>query len=878
MFVAVHKSLVVTECPEFDTKCEIIWCALQFSNAKPLFLASFYRPPSASISDLEELQISLSKLLSKHRRSHPNVIIGGDFNLPHIDWKSGSISSSSCTSTHQYLLDILLENSLIQLVRGITRPASNNTLDLLLTTNPNLVSDVSVYPGISDHNIVAFTYSRKPQVGYAPPRRIYQFQKADHQRLKDAVSNFSAEFLASSPETNTVDENWTKIISFLTKCMQEFVPSKLSKTRHHLPWITPSIKRQMRKRDKLFKKAHKHPSTAAWKSFRQYRNKVAKLAHQAHHDYIQNVIGKSLEDNPKVFWSYVKQCRTESIGIPPLRHENKLSISDSDKAESLNNYFQSVFTPANITQPHSHHPSPYKNIGHLHIHRPGVVKQLLQLNPSKASGPDEIPPRLLKLVAEELAPSLAFLCHESFNSGIVPNNWKQALVTPIHKGGDKGNPGNYRPISLTCICCKIMEHIILSHISKHLASNNILIDEQHGFRQKLSTTTQLITTTNDWALSLQCRAQTDVIFLDFQKAFDRVSHTHLQTKLQFYGITGDTLLWIMSLLTNRHQAVVVNGSQSSWKPVTSGVPQGSVIGPALFLLYINDINHNIRSKIRLFADDSVIYKQIDSQADAIHLQEDLDTLSDWSKKWLMNFNIKKCAILTITRKRKPLTTDYKLLNESIPRVEQYKYLGVHISKDLRWNTHCQQTLQKANKTLGLLRRTLSPCSKEVKARAYTSLVRPQLEYGMEVSNPYTITLVQQLEAVQRAAARFAYRDYRRTTSPSTLISQLGWDTLHTRRLLAQCTMLHKIQHHMVAIHLPNFVTPASYIARRDHPSKLAVPVPSVDAFKYSFYPRTVWVWNRLPASSVSTPSTLVFRETALQAIRSMHPPPGSKLL
>ena len=499
-------------------------------------------------------------------------------------------------------------------------------------------------------------------------------------------------FLLSSPELQTVDENWKRISGFLKKCMEDLIPSKMSKSRRHLPWITTDLKRKMRKRDRLFKKARRHPSTSRWKTYSQYRNMVTKLVHQAHHDYVNNIIGNSLQDNPKAFWSYVKHCRAENVGIPSLRSDKGIHMTDKDKAECLNSFFHSVFTSQQVCHARVEGSSRYPDIGHLHFHRPGVAKQLSNLNPSKACGPDELPPKLLKLVADEIAPALGFLFQQSYNSGTVPREWKYALVTPIHKSGDKCDPGNYRPISLTCVCSKLMEHIVLSHISKHVAANDILVDNQHGFRQKLSTTTQLISATHDWAHTLQRRGQTDVIFLDFQKAFDRVPHQHLQTKLEYYGIRGDTLNWTMSLLSNRQQAVVVNGSRSSWMPVTSGVPQGSVIGPALFLLYINDITANIQSKMRLFADDSVIYREIHTGNDYSILQQDLQTLSDWSMKWLMAFNIKKCASLTMKRKRVPIVNYYRLSNETIPRVDKYKYFGVTVTKDLRWNTHCQLIL------------------------------------------------------------------------------------------------------------------------------------------------------------------------------------------
>ena len=305
-------------------------------------------------------------------------------------------------------------------------------------------------------------------------------------------------------------------------------------------------------------------------------------------------------------------------------------------------------------------------------------------------------------------------------------------------------------------------------------------------------------------------------------------------------------------------------------PVTSGVPQGSVIGPALFLLYINDITANIQSKMRLFADDSVIYREIHTENDISILQQDLQTLSDWSVKWHMAFNVKKCASLTITRKRTPIQHNYKIANETIPRADKYKYLGVTITKDLRWNTHCQLIL-KANKTLGLLRRTLSPCSKEVKSKAYMSLVRPQLEYGAEAWNPYTSGAAEGVERVQKTAARFVNRDYRKSTSASGLVSQLGWDQLHTRRLLAQSTMLYRIHHHLGNIYLPHFITQGSYISRRDHNLKLSVPEATIDSYKFSFYPRTTRIWNQLPATAVTAPNSHCFpggRPSCHQRVRT----------
>ena len=877
VFLAIDNSLTVSACPDFDVDSELQWCSIQLANSKPLFLCSYYCPPNNRAASLAGLHDSLSKLMSKHRRRQPIIVVAGDFNHPNINWDLQSTTDPASAASHQRLLDILLQFSLFQTVRDVTRPASDNILDLVVTTNPALVLDLCIHPGISDHNIPIFTLSTSARVQIKPPRKIYQFQKADIEHLKKAAEEFSTEFLQSNPENRSVEANWNMISTFLNKCLSDFVPSKMTKSRRHLPWITPTIKRQMRKRDRLFKKARRICTTVAWETYRHFRNQVAKTVHKAHSDYINTIIGASLTENPKRFWSYIKSCRTESVGIPSLCWKSKLCATPMDKAESLNEFFQSVFTREDDHIPQKG-PSPFPTIEKLQIHISGVEKQLLNLNPSKASGPDETPPRLLKIIAHEIAPALTFLFQQSYNIGVVPSQWKQALVTSIHKSGDKSNPSNYRPISLTCISCKVMEHIMLSHISKHIAANNILTDAQHGFRQGLSTTTQLTSAIHDWSQTLQNRSQCDAVFLDFQKAFDRVPHDRLCTKLQYYGISGNSLNWIHAFLTGRTQAVVVDGSRSSWRAVSSGVPQGSVIGPTLFLLFINDIQDGISSPIRLFADDCVIYREILSETDYNSLQGDLQALASWSSTWLMKFNVQKCGIMSFTRKRNPVIYQYHLQNNVVPRVLEYKYLGVTLTPDLRWNTHCQNIRQKASKTLGLIRRTLSPCSKKVKSTAYTALVRPQLEYASEAWNPYTLTAINRLEQVQRAAARFVACDYRWSTSSSHLVSAHGWDTLHHRRLLDQCSLFYKIHYGVVNIPMPPTLTPATYHARNDHDLKFAIPRSSIDAFKYSFFPRTVWMWNHLPGNVVHANGFPTFKEAALPFIRTLQPPAGSRIL
>ncbi|XP_041483448.1 uncharacterized protein LOC121430237 [Lytechinus variegatus] len=408
VFISVRDDITVSECPHLATDCELLWCTIELTNTKKLFLGSYYCPPNDRQASLTGLENSLASLMG-NRRAHPNILIAGDFNHPDIDWDEQTTTNPSSSVTHQNLLDILLTNSLFQVVREVTRPSSGNILDLICTSNPGLVDNVEVLPGISDHHLLTYTVKSCPKLQPKPPRKIHQFNKADIYQLKQAARDFSDAFLLSDPEKRSVETNWMMISNFLSKCLTELVPSKMSRGRRNLPWITQDIKQKMRKRDRLYKKACHQNTGADWEVFRRFRNQVAKTVHKAHDDYINNIIGASLSDNPKAFWSYIKSCRTEQIGIPPLRTASKLCSVAADKAEALNIFFHSMFTQENTQSLPSKGQSSYPSIGHLHIDRRGVEKQLKQLNPSKASGPDEIPPKLLKLIACEIARVCLFI-------------------------------------------------------------------------------------------------------------------------------------------------------------------------------------------------------------------------------------------------------------------------------------------------------------------------------------------------------------------------------------------------------------------------------------------------------------------------------------
>ncbi len=289
---------------------------------------------------------------------------------------------------------------------------------------------------------------------------------------------------------------------------------------------------------------------------------------------------------------------------------------------------------------------------------PVVQKLLSNLNTSKAAGPDGISAKILKELACEISPILTHILNQSLHTGDIPSDWLDANVMPLFKKGDKLKAENYRPVSLTCIVCKLLEHIIFANVMDHADLHNIMTKFQHGFRTKHSCETQLLLTTHDMTKSYDNKLQVDMIVLDFSKAFDKVPHERLLHKLNHFSIGGKTHKWIRTLLMQRSQSFVLEGSYSSKVHVTSDIPQGTVLQPLLFLLYINDLPDCVSSTARLFADDCVLYRVIESDKDTKQLQVDLDALQEWETKWMMHFNPNKCNVIRFCPKWKETEREY----------------------------------------------------------------------------------------------------------------------------------------------------------------------------------------------------------------------------
>ena len=347
--------------------------------------------------------------------------------------------------------------------------------------------------------------------------------------------------------------------------------------------------------------------------------------------------------------------------------------------------------------------------------------------------------------------------------------------------------------------------------------------------------------------------------MDLSKAFDKVDHSLLCYTLKKYGIRGKINGWIRAFLSNRKQCVVVEGENSSYVPVESGVPQGSVLGPVLFLLYINDIPEGFNSTCRLFADDTISYLTVKSNADAKQLQDDLQALASWEQRWSMEFHPDKCKVLSISRSKSPIKFEYILHGHKLEHVASAKYLGVTFNNKLTWDEHISTITSKANRTLGFLRRNLQVKNQQLKSQAYKTLVRPTVEYASTAWDPYTKKNIDQLERVQRRAARYVHNSYHNTSSVSDMLQKLNWRSLQCRRRDARLCMLYKIHYKLIAI-------PADYLRLQQRHTRFSHQLAfhtlhgSRNYRKYAFFPRTLREWNLLPVNVIASQSIVCFRD------------------
>ena len=481
--------------------------------------------------------------------------------------------------------------------------------------------------------------------------------------------------------------------------------------------------------------------------------------------------------------------------------------------------------------------------GQLFYHSELLIQTL---NPNKANGLDGISNRMLKSVSKSISKPLAILLNRSFSEGIFPDIWKTSGLVPIPKKGDKSSPSNYRPIALLSNLSKIQERIAFKNLYNHLLTNNLLYKYQSGFLPQHSTVFQLIDIYHNICQSFDNQQFSCMVFCDVSKAFDRVWHKGLIFKLKQHGIDGEFLKWLTDYLSERQQKVIIRGCISSPKPINAGVPQGSVLGPLLFLIYVNDIADSLLSITRLFADDSSLFYSASSLDDIQGLiNHDLILLSQWAKQWLVTFNPSKTEAILFTLKNLTYMPLLKFENTFIKFVESHKHLGLTLSFNGKWTDHLDNVKSSAAKVLGIMRKLKFSLSRSALNQIYFSYLLPTLEYASSVWDGCSVQNAEMLDKIQNEAARIV-TGLTRSVSLENLYKECGWVSLSERRKQQKLNFMFKVHQGQVPNYISDLIPPlvrdvSNYPLRNMH--NYSIPFARTEIFKKSCIPSSISFWN-----------------------------------
>ena len=862
--IGLHVSAVEIE-KEFE---EAVLLSINLDKGDTMLLGALYRSPNSSTPNNDALCKLIEKLGPESKYSH--VLLVGDFNYKNIDWETCYSKGSSADDDK--FLQATQNAYLFQHVQTPTRARgqsnSPSLIDLVFTNEENMISNLKhLSPlGSSDHCVLRFDCICYTQISKSDLKSKYNYDRGNYENLKTQLDiNWEDFFDKCNQDINLMYESFLHKVKL---AVEENIPEykfSLASIKGKKINLPQTVKRSIRIKQRRWSRYLESRDSLKYKLYRKQTDYVKKLVKQARKDE-QKKIAKKIISNPKQFWSYVNSKTKIRQAIPTLKCKTteKDCTTDIDKANVLSNQFSSVFVNECVASMPEIAPE-FKDciLEDLMITEELVLKKLLVLNVCKSMGPDGVHPRVLKEAAETLVKPLTLLFRKSLELQKVPNQWKIAHITPIFKKGIKEDPQNYRPVSLTSVICKIFESILKDHILEHLVSNQILSTKQYGFVKGRSTTLQLLKVLDVWSEILDAGGQIDCAYLDFSKAFDTVPHKRLLEKLKNVGIKGQILNWIIDYLSGRKQQVVVNGVLSDIVEVLSGVPQGSVLGPLLFLVFINDLPDIITSEAFLFADDTKVFRSIKGRMDQHILQTDLNRLCDWSKQWLLNFNASKCKVVSFGKQRFMDKTYYlndeDNIRSTIEKATSEKDIGVVVDSKLDFGLHIAEKSKLANQRMGTIKRTFTYMDKEMFKMLYTSLVRPHLEYAVtgSVWNPSKLSYIDQLETVQRRATKQV--NSLRHLSYEQRLKELNLFTLSFRRLRGDMIETFKIINELYDDAACPRLPRSTNSRTRGNSQKLLIQKSKQNIRKNFFTLRVCKHWNSLPNAVIECNTVKEFK-------------------
>src|SRR5579872_4976179 len=804
-----------------------------------------YRPPNSTVDN----DAGLFNLFEQACKDCNECVIIGDFNFRELKWDY----SETLLDDHP-LINCINDNFMYQQVNEPSR--NDNFLDLIFSSDDNIIADVVAREplGTSDHNIIEFKLVVS-QIKTDFSVKNFNHHKANYQGIIEAAICKHWENI----KLDNVNDVWTNIKNDILQIRNGSVPV-MGKSKLKCKWGTKKVKKRRRAKRRAW---DKYMASGDNETLRDNYKKKLCASIKANDEAKRNFeikLAENVKNDCKSFFSYFRSKERNKVKVGPLRDsEGNIITDDQTAANIFNDYFASVFTVEdrdNIPIAEQVFTGLESDcLSEITINEDIVFKKLSEIKVNKSPGSDDLHPKLLFELRHQLVSPLTKLFKLSLETGIVPHEWKEARVSPLFKKGKRDKPENYRPVSLTSIIGKIFESITKDSLVAHLNRHKLIRNSQHGFTRNRSCLINILSFMESVTLNVDEGNPVDIVYLDFAKAFDKVPYERLFRKLQAHGVTGPVLNWIRNWLSSRRQKVCIFQQGSHWRDVTSGVPQDSVLGPVLFLVYINDLDSKIISKLAKFADGTKLCKQVASLEDVAALQRDLDSLHEWAADWQMSFNVDKCAVMHVGHSNK--CNQYKLGNSELKSIVKEKDLGVIIDNTLKFSEQCSTAVKCANRTLGLIKRTIICRSKDVIVDLYKALVRPKLEYCVQAWRPFLRKDIDSMERVQRRATKMITEC--KGQNYESRLQTLGLISIEKRQTRGDLIQVFKLIKGVDNVDYRELFQLADYSRTRGHSFKITKVRSRLEIRRNLFSQRVVNKWNELPQYVVEAESVNAFK-------------------
>ena len=862
------------------------------------FVTCLYRSPSQTATEMNDFLSGFEQICSDISLESPNCsIVIGDLNAKSKNWWPDG-GDNTC-GIELFALSTSFGYS--QLIKEPTNFESTGSscIDLIFANQANLVVESGVHPSLCKQCHHQIIYAKLSFKIFLPPtyeREVWHYSRARIDLIRRSIEMF--DWTGTFRNMHCINDKVDLFNNVLANIFSNFIPHETVKCSYRdPPWMTQEIKKVLRKKNRLYKKYIASGKNNFANELSHLSDLVSDLIDKTKSKYFSD-LGKRMNDPltaPKTYWSLLRRLmnKVKIPVIPPLLINGIFETDFEKKAGVFNSFFAEQ---CNIVENGSTLPAfafkTEKRLNSVSFSSSDILRIIKGLNPNKAHGHENISVKMIKLCGDSIIHPLKLLFETAIEMGHFPNSWKKGNIVPVHKKESKNLVKNYRPISLLPIFGKIFEKILYDNLYRYLQQNKLLNENQSGFRKGDSCVSQLLAITHEIYKSFDGSSSLDTrgVFLDISKAFDKVWHEGLLFKLKSYGVEESFYEIIKDYLQNRKQRVVLCGQSSSWLDVNAGVPQGSVLGPLLFLIYINDLPDNLICLPKLFADDTSIFSTVyEVNESGCNLNKDLATVKQWAYQWKMSFNPdpnKQATEVIFSHKKIPVNHPVLFFNDSpIVSSSVHKHLGLVLDEKLTFDHHINEKIAKAYKGVALIKRLYTILPRKSLLCIYTSFVRPHLDYADVIyDRPHNDRFCEKIESVQYNAA-LAITGTFKGTSRDRLYQELGLESLTQRRWYRRLLMFFKIVSKTSQEYLHKLLPPQQVSYNPQKNGLFRNFRANSDYFQNSFFPYSVDAWNHLGESLRNSPSIYSFKKSLLAFVRprkshvfNIHDPHGLKLL